>query len=312
MKKYEPIIEQFNNQVKIDKDISPYFTLRTSVIAAVYLEVKTKEDLKTAISICQSKDIPYIIIGGGSNMAVISNRIEAVVIRNAYSSKEVIEETEDSVLLRVGSGYSMTRLAKETAEMGLSGLELHMGLPGTVGGAVVMNSKWTQPDNYVGDSVEKIVLLTKSGEEKTVSREYAKFSYGYSYLQETNETILDVYFRLSVSDPTKVLMRAQEALAYRNKTQPKGNPTSGCFFKNISVQEQELYNLPTRSAGYLIEKAGLKGKKLGSYRISDLHANFILNEGSGNPEDLRAMISLIKERVKDDTGIELREEVLVI
>lgn len=300
------------DRVVEQKNISPYLTLRTQVTAEYFVEARSREDWKTIISLVHHHQIPYFIMGGGSNLAVLSHTVSGLVIRNMYSKKEVLNETEDYVDLLVSSGYSISRLAKETAQAGWSGLEYQFGLPGSVGGAVVMNSKWTNPDSYVGDTVQNATLITSSGEMKTVDREYFAFRYGFSRLQETKEFLLDVTFRLTKADPAVLLERNSFAVEYRNKTQPKGMPTSGCFFKNISVEEQARIDVPTRSAGYLIDSAGLKNTRIGDFVISDVHANFILNTGAGTPQDLQKMVDLIKQKVKEKYDIELREEVLIL
>ncbi len=294
------------------KNISPYLTLRTQVTAEYFIEARSREDWQTIISLVHQYQIPFFIMGGGSNLAVLSHTVSGLVIRNMYSKKEVVHETETQVDVLVSSGYSITRLAKETAEAGWSGLEYQFGLPGSVGGAVVMNSKWTNPDSYVGDTVHAATLITTSGECKTVDHDYFAFRYGFSRLQETKEFLLDVTFRLSKEDPTVLRERNRFAIDYRNKTQPKGLPTSGCFFKNISTEEQERIGVPTRSAGYLIDKSGLKNTRIGDFIISDMHANFILNTGAGTPQDLQKMVDLIKQTVKEKFDIELREEVLIL
>jgi UDP-N-acetylenolpyruvoylglucosamine reductase len=301
----------FGERVQVQKNISPYLTLRTEVHAEAYLELKTEEDWITAISLCKRKNIPYLIIGGGSNLAVVSPHIPGVVLRNVYQEKKIDEERDERVLMKVSSGYSITRLVKETIDAGFAGLQYHYGLPGTVGGAVVMNSKWTHPDDYIGDHVVMATVLTENGQIVEKEASYFQFSYGYSILQEVADVLLNVTFVLEKGDREKLKEQAAAALEYRNRTQPKGKPTSGCFFKNIAPEEQERIGVPTPSAGYLIDQAGLKNAREGDFVVSDIHANFILNLGQGKPEDLQKLITRIKRTVQEAYGIVLREEVLV-
>jgi len=173
-----------------------------------------------------------------------------------------------------------------------------------------MNSKWTHPLSYVGDSVLSGILADNQGVEKKVEKGYFAFDYDYSSLQKTHEFVISVTFRFKKTDPQTVSQRAQEALEYRSKTQPQGKSTCGCFFRNISEKEQQEHKLPTKSAGYLIEQVGMKGKSVGSFVVSDVHANFIINTGGNSrSEDLQQLALLIKGKVRRQFGIELIEEV---
>lgn len=300
------------DRVQSMKDISPYTTLKTKTSAEFFIEVRSMDEWLAVMHIVTSEQIPYFILGGGSNIAILTDVIPGLVIRNVYSAKEILNETDEYADMRISSGYIVTRLAKELAEMGLEGLEYHFGLPGTLGGAVYMNSKWTNPNAYIGDSLVSARLIDTQGNLKEVTADYFEFSYGHSKLQETKEILLDAVFRLKKKDPEELMNRAKGALQYRNETQPKGIPTSGCFFKNISEEEQQQTGVPTKSAGYLIDQAGLKNYAVGQYFVSDKHANFIMNKGGGSPEDLKKIVTHVKETVKQKFGIELREEVIIL
>lgn len=295
-----------------NKNISPYLTMRTQVEASWFAELRTREEWIALAPLLMKKEFHWLLIGGGSNVAIVTGKVDGLVIRNMYQKKEIIADTETTADMVISSGYSVTRLAKETSEMGLSGFEYHLGLPGTLGGGIYMNSKWTRPDAYLGDSLVSAVLIDKDGKEKTVQQDYFNFSYGYSILQDTKELFLEGTFRLAKLNPEELQKRAKEALEHRNATQPKGQPTTGCFFKNITDEQQSEHNLPTKSAGYLIDKAGMKGTQVGDFYISEKHANFIMNKGQGKPEELRQLVTRIKQKVKESYGIELREEVIIL
>ncbi|MBI4004617.1 UDP-N-acetylmuramate dehydrogenase [Candidatus Roizmanbacteria bacterium] len=298
-------------RVQAEKDILPYFTLRTKVIAEYYFEANSREDWENVGKVKAQQAIPLFILGGGSNLAVTQERINGLVVRNTYIKKEITNETDSYVDLKVSSGYPMARLAMETAQEGHSSLEYQMGLPGTVGGAIYMNSKWTHPVSYCGDSLISASLLTDGGVIKEVDHDYFQFAYDSSILQKTKEIVIDAVFRLKKESPESVQKRAQEALAYRKATQPHGVATSGCFFRNISEEQRQKLNVPTRSAGYLIDRAGLKNTSVGDFYISEKHANFIINRGNGKASDLLELVKLIKDRVKEKFGVELKEEVII-
>ncbi len=267
------------------------------------MEAKTAEDLISAKQISLKEKLPLLVVGGGSNLAILQEEIKGLVVKNSYIRKETVKETDKYVDLLVSSGYPVSMLVNETVEAGLSGFEYHKGLPGTAGGAIYMNAKWTKPPSYFGDNLISANLLTSDARVKTVGRDYFQFAYDFSSLQKSKEILLEAVFRLKKEEPAVLKKRADEALAYRKKTQPYGVATSGCFFQNIP---------PNTSAGYLIDKAGLKGYAVGDFYVSDKHANFIINKGNGKPEDLRKLLTIIKDKVKNKFGVELKEEVIVI
>ncbi len=291
-------------------DLFPYLSMRLHTTANYYFEAQLKEDLQKAFQAAHQLHIPFILLGGGSNAVFKGSVVKGLVVKNNVSSITALSATDAEVLIEVGSGTNMGQLVQNLSVQGLSGLEYHKGLPGTVGGAVYMNSKWLHPVCYVGDCVVSAVLIDAEGNEKKVNRDYFAFDYDFSILQKTHELLSSVVFRLQKKDVDFVINRANESVEYRKKTQPVGVATCGCFFRNISIEEQKEHSLPTKSAGYLIDKAGMKGVQEGSFRVSDVHANFIINEGGeARPEDLMILIGKIKSKVKDQFGIILKEEV---
>ena len=292
-----------NHKTKIErnKDLFPYLTIRIHTKAEFFYEAKTRDDLIWAKLYAKAKNIPIFILGGGSNLVPLKEKIPGLVVLNRYVTKEVINEDKDYVELLVSSGYPVSKLVGETISKGWEGFEYHLGLPGTVGGALYMNSKWTKPLNYFGQNLSYAILIDQNGNVKKVSKEYFQFGYDFSILQKTKEIILEGVFKLKKTRPTILNQRAQLALNYRKQTQPFGVATAGCFFKNAG-------NI---SAGYLIDKTGLKGFSFGDWVVSPVHANFIINKGNGKPEDLRKLIDTIKKKVKEKFNIDLEEEVIL-
>lgn len=298
------------NRVEVNKDIFPYLTLRLHVNAQYYFEITKSSDFQNVVYAIQKHNLPFLFLGGGSNVIISHSHFSGLVIRNLYIQKEIVSETNEYVRIRVSSGYPMSKLVTESIEEGVDGFEYHKGLPGTVGGAIAMNSNWNDPMVFVSDNLFCAKLIDKAGNIKTVDRSYFQFSYDYSILKNSNEFLIEADFKCRKTSKTVLIQRSQYAFAHRTKTQPQGKATCGCFFKNISLDEKQKHHLPTSSAGYLIEKAGLKNRKIGSFSVSNTHANFIVNNGSGNPEDLIQLINLIKSTVRKKFGIELEEEVV--
>lgn len=304
----------YKNRLERNKDLFPYLTLRTGVTAEYFFEARGKEELAGVLSASLKAGIPFLLIGGGSNIAVTKSNLPGLVVKNSYMKMEEAGQDKENVRLLLSSGMPMSRVVAETVAKGWEGFEYHKGLPGSVGGAVFMNSKWTRPWTYVGDNLEKALLLDRKGEVKEVGRDYFRFAYDYSYLQDTGEVFIEGIFRLRKSDPAVLKQRAEEAIAYRGKTQPQGVATCGCFFRNIPVEDKERLGLPTTSAGFLIDQSGMKNAVVGDFAVSGVHANFIVNNGKheGATADLLQLIGQVKAKVKEKYGITLHEEVVII
>lgn len=293
-----------NTNIKIErnKDISHFLTLRNHVKVEYFLEAKTREDLIEAQKYSLKNGLTFFLFGGGSNLAITKEKLKGLIVKNSYFDLKILKEDDENVLISVSSGYPVSLLISKSIQNGWSGFEYHQGLPGTVGGAIYMNSKWTKPIVYFGDNLVMGYLVTSSGEVKKVNRSYFKFAYDFSILQNTNEIVLEAVFQLKKDDPIAIKEKAKWALDYRKKTQPFGIASSGCFFRNPGKI----------SAGYLIDKAGLKNFAVGNYFVSPIHANFIVNKGKGKREDLLALLDIIKHKVKEKFNVDLKEEVIVI
>jgi UDP-N-acetylenolpyruvoylglucosamine reductase len=301
-------------RVDENRGLLPYLTLRMGTKAKYFFEAKSREDLINAKRASLVLKLPLYILGGGSNIFFTKPLIIGLVVKNIYQKKLIIQETDDTGEILVSSGYPTNLLVNQLIETGYQGLEYHLGLPGTVGGAIFMNSKWTNPLTYFGEKLIKADLIDTQGKIKSVDHDYFQFAYDSSVLQKTKEILLEVTFRFKKEDKQVLKQRAQLALQYRLRTQPKGVATCGCFFRNIALEEKDRLGLPTTSVGYLIDHAGLKGLRQGNFIVSDKHANFIVNMGrdKAKPEDLLILISLIKEKIKKKFKIDLKEEVISI
>lgn len=299
-------------KVENKKDLYLYLTLKTHVTAEYFIEAKSRDDLINAKRYSLENNLPLFMLGGGSNLAILKKEIKGLVVKNNYKELKVLEEHSDRAVVSVSSGYPVTLLIAQTIAKGYEGFEYHQGLPGTLGGAIYMNSKWTKPPTYFGDRLVYAYLLNKKGEVRKEPRDYFKFAYDHSILQETGEIVLDAVFDLKKADPKILKEKAAWALDYRKKTQPFGIASSGCFFRNITNEEKERLKLPTTSAGYLLDKSGLKGFEVGAFYVSPIHANFIVNRKEGKREDLIKLLEIIKTKVKENYGVELKEEVIII
>lgn len=294
--------------------------------ASLLFEAKNPQDLKLALETVHKLKIPYVILGGGANVLVSDKGFDGLVIKNRAEAvklvgiKGTIGKTGKgikSAVVWTASGTLMNRLARFTLDQGLEGLEFLLSVPGTVGGGVKINAHYEiEKGEFIGNRVASAVLFdTKTGNTKNVDHDYFNFAYDYSKLQDTEETVLEVIFRLDVAkDAQSIWQKAMDNLKRRNEEQPIGIPCSGCIFRNISSEDANRLATPnlTTSAGYIIDSLGLKGIKEGGAEISTRHANFILNTNSATAADVIKLINLIKEKAKNTYGLNLKEEIFYV
>lgn len=315
-----------NNRVRVNEPMSAHTTFKIGGPAQFYIEVSAVNDLIKAVQVAHKLKLPIFIVGGGSNMIVSDRGHSGLVVKNNCRRFELVSVVGkvknktaggginvDKALVMAESGVIMNQLVRFCIEQGLGGLEYQLGLPGTVGGAIYMNSNFPRKSVYVGDCLYKAKLLTRNGEIKEVDQAYFRFAYDKSILQETGEILLSAIFKLEKMDRDILWKRGMEALNYRNSTQPKGL-SAGCTFRNISIADAIKIPTPDRitSAGFLIDKAGLKGKRVGDAMISELHANFIINMGKAKADDVSSLVELMKAEVYKKFGVHLALEVKTI
>ncbi|MCD6569223.1 MAG: UDP-N-acetylmuramate dehydrogenase [Deltaproteobacteria bacterium] len=253
------------------------------------LEVDSTEELLYLVSTLEE----FFVLGGGTNTIFRDGRVPIPVIRLGQSFN-FIKTDKDS--LYVGSATPIAELLDFCTTDGLSGLEFMAGIPGKIGGALYMNAG--AKDKAIMESVSTIEIIDKKG-VRTIKKQDLDYCYRCGGISP-KATIISAHFLLDRASPTVVKKNIATALGHR-KNQPKGY-SSGSIFMNPEGT----------SAGYLIDQVGLKGFKVGGAVVSDDHANFIINQGSATTSDIRTLISIIKKRVKDAFGIELKEEVAIV
>ncbi|MQL92150.1 hypothetical protein Taro_024763 [Colocasia esculenta] len=260
-----------------------------------FLEASSPSQLISAVRYCRARSVPFLIVGKGSNCLFDDRGFDGCVILNRLNSTE----RTGPGAYRVGSGYPFNRLGVECSRDGYSGLEFAGGVPGTVGGAAFMNAGANGQET--SDCIESVQISTTQGWVRVLDRDDLTFGYRRSCFQEMEDlaAILAVTFRLTPS--VSALEQQRRFLERRRKSQPLGEKSAGSVFRNPHDSEM--------SAGQLIEKAGLKGFKLGGAKVSEVHANFFINFDGSTSRDMRGLISLVKEKVHQKFGVELHEEV---
>jgi len=297
-----------SGSVKFNEPLSVYTTLKIGGEADFLVKTNSIEELSQLWRLGASEQVPIKVIGGGSNLLFADRGYLGIVIKLNQSPFEIVSESETSHL-RFPAGYSSHLASLKMLDLGLSGFEAMHGLPGTLGGAVYMNSKWPKEHYQTSDNLISVTYLDELGELVTSPKANLQFGYGFSSFQNKHNLILAVDFVFHKADPIIIKKKHQEVAGYRKATQPVGTKTAGCVFKNITPEEQALNNLHTSSAGYLIDKCGLKGMRVGGMLVSPLHANFFINDQQATAKDYRQLVELVRRQVETRFKVHLVEEV---
>ena len=297
--------------IRCNVPLTPYSTMKIGGKAQIMVTTDNAEILQKLLPLLSKESIPYFVVGGGSNIVFDDKGFEGVVIHLPLGSYS-IEHRGKTTIVEFSGGYLSHLAAQKMISEGLSGLESFYGLPGTVGGAVVMNSKWPKDAFATGEAFIDGMYISEDGSCEMVKKTNLSFGYGYSALQKKAGILVSSRFLVIKDDPKVIQKKCESVMLYRYKTQPHGVHTAGCVFKNISESEQQLHNLPTRSAGYLIDQCGLKGYAVGGMKISTIHANFFVNEHKATSADFDALVSYVCKKVQHKFSIQLQPEVLRI
>lgn len=313
---------KFRGKFREHVPLAQFTTYKIGGTADLFMVVRNAQELAEVAIEARTSGLPVHILGGGSNVLIGDGGIRGLVIKNISTGVRMAGmrgsmksgRINRSVSVEADSGLTMNSLVRYTLEASLSGLEMHLGLPGTVGGALYMNSKWTHPVGYVGDVVTGATILTPENHLRTVSNGYFRFGYDQSILQSSGDIVLSVSFGLIPADSQSLWDVANASVEYRQATQPKGVSTAGCTFRNISALDARTVGTPNHitSAGFLVDSVGLKGYRIGQAMISEHHANFIINLGGATASDVVQLIELARQKVFDRYHIRLQEEIVRI
>jgi UDP-N-acetylmuramate dehydrogenase len=285
--------------------LAPFTTFHVGGPADWLAQIQSVDELEALAADASHSGIPISLLGGGSNVLVADAGVPGVVVRLQLTA--IDRPSPDTV--RAEAGVTINGLVRWTIGRGLAGLEAWAGTPGTVGGAVYGNAHWG--GRNIGDLVTTARLMTRGGQSATVAGTDLGFAYDTSRLQETGEILIWADFRVSPGEPAALRAQARTSLHYRKTTQPLATPSAGCVFQNPGSGDLVPAGIP-RSAGALIDRAGLKGRRLGGARISDHHANFIVNDGGATAADIRTLIEMARTAVRERFGVALRDEVVYL
>ena len=288
--------------IKWNCPLADYTSLHIGGPAEGLCLVDDRDELQAVLRFAQKHSIPWRVIGRGTNLLVKDEGFSGLVLLLGEDFQHISclkKNGSGKFLVTAGGGCGLARLSIRCMEDGLTGLEFAGGIPGSVAGAVVMNAgAWGE---QISDVLTRVDLMTIDGSIR-IQRENLHFSYRrWDDLTNlaTSSVIIAVELELRVGDPEKIRERCRELQEKRRKIQPRGVASAGSFFKNPGQE----------SAGRLIEASGCKGKQIGGARVSEVHANFLVNSGGATASDMFSLMRFVQEKVKGDSGIELEPEV---
>ena len=282
------------NAVRLFEPMALHTTFRCGGCADYFVSPENEDGLRQTLSLCREKNMPYFVIGCGSNLLVSDRGYPGVIIEIGRGLRNI--ETEER-LVRAGAGARLSAFAAKCAEEGLTGAEFASGIPGTVGGAIYMNA-----GAYGGEMkqiVRSVRVLTKEGELVTRSSEEMAFAYRSSAVRTLGDIVLSAEFALERGESEAIFRTMADLNARRRDKQPLNFPSAGSTFKRPEGA----------FAGKLIQDAGLSGFSVGRARVSEKHCGFLINDGGTSAADVYRLIEEVRRIVQEKTGYLLECEV---
>lgn len=280
---------------QLDAPLARYTTLKIGGEAKRLIQPTTVGELACIVDELAKNNEQWFVLGGGSNLLISSRGFAGTVVRTTQITS--VERLESN-LIEAGAGSRLPHLARHAAQWGLCGLEFAAGIPGTVGGGVIMNagahgssmSEIVEEVSVYDSTINKVITLTK---------DELGFQYRRCALDPNKHAVLSAKLRLNTDRPDEIETRIRHNEEYRLRTQPIGSPNAGSTFKNPE---------PTRSAGMLLDQSGAKKLKEGQAAVSALHANFIINLGGATSDQVTTLLQKMQDRVMEKFGVRLNPE----
>lgn len=289
-------LQRLCREVREAEPLRKHVSFRIGGPADVLVLPRALDELRAVVRWLFAEGVPFTVLGQGSNVLISDAGVRGVVLKIGKGVDRVVFEG-DRVTVEAGAG--LPHLARDAAGRGLSGLEFAAGIPASVGGAVVMNA------GAHGHAMQEILIsarvLMQDGEH-VLTPAMLGYEYRTSTLQQRPAVVANASLQLQRSDPDTVRRRTEDWLAHRNATQPIGPPSSGCVFRNPAGDH----------AGRLIDLAGGKGLEVGGARVSEIHANYIVNAGDATAADVSALMRKVNALVEEKFGVRLDPEIKLV
>lgn len=272
-------------------------TFKVGGEADAFLSVKTQEELVKAVNWCCEKEVPYFVMGNGSNLLVSDKGYRGLVIS---IGKEMARITCEGTRITAEAGALLSSVAQTALKNSLTGMEFASGIPGSIGGAMVMNAG--AYDGEMKMIVESVTILLEDGRIRTFSNEEMEFGYRTSRLKREKGIVLSVTVSLQEGNKDAILEKMNDFAARRREKQPLEYPSAGSTFKRPEGH----------FAGKLIMDAGLRGYTVGGAQVSDKHCGFVINKENATADDVYTLICDVQEKVKEEFGVALEPEVILV
>lgn len=286
-----------NEHVLVDEPMKKHITFRVGGPADYYVSPTEVSQIAEVMQLCKEEQVPYFVLGNGSNLLVSDQGYRGVVIQ-IYKNMNQIHI--DGCRIKAQAGILLSQIAKKALEAGLTGFEFASGIPGTLGGAAVMNA-----GAYGGEMKDVLVScehIDKNGIKSRFSGDELNLSYRHSVYSDSSYLITSLTLKLNKGNKDEIKAKMDELMGKRIDKQPLDYPSAGSTFKR-----PEGY-----FAGALIEQCGLKGYQLGGARVSEKHAGFVINADNATSKDVLDLINHCQKTVYDETGVTLETEVKII
>lgn len=286
------------DHILLNEPMREHTTFKIGGEVPVFCKPQEKEQIRKLIKYFAENSIDYYVMGNGSNLLVSDAGFDGVIIQllDDYSHTEIVED-EAGFKVSAQAGARMWRLGMKIAEVGACGFEFATGIPGTIGGAIMMNAG--AYGGEIKDVVDSVIVCDRQGNEILRERDELEFGYRTSAVSKKDYIVLEVVLRLEKGDKDRVRERIDELTEKRNTKQPLDVPSAGSTFK----RPEGYY------AAKLIDDAGLRGLKVGGAMVSEKHAGFVVNTGNATAADVIALTDKIKEKVFEYNGVKLELEV---
>ncbi len=287
------MLGEIRGEVRFKEPLSFHTSLRIGGPADIFVVPQDVEDIRLALSFADREQLPVDVVGGGNNLLVSDRGVRGVVLKLEGCLGRAEFNGEEAV---AGAGVSLSALIREAAALNLGGIEALVGVPATIGGAVAMNAG-TQ-DGSIGDFISAVYFLHADGTMGEFKPGAGSFSYRM-FNAPPGAVLIGARLQLHRRPMADIQKDIKQRLKQKKATQPLALASAGCVWKNP----------PGDAAGRLVEKVGLKGKRLNGAEISAKHANFIVNRGGASAADIRALMDMARERVQSQFGITLEPEI---
>ncbi|HEX3012396.1 MAG TPA: UDP-N-acetylmuramate dehydrogenase [Syntrophomonadaceae bacterium] len=283
--------------MKFNEPMKEHTTFKIGGPVDVMVMPKSIEELQTIITTCASKHFPYIVFGLGSNILVRDKGYRGIAIKLGNSLK-TIQITDNQIYCE--AGIRLSELSRKSADSGLSGLEFAEGIPGSLGGAIVMNAG--AYDGEMKNVITSVQAISPQGEIRTFNSSELEFSYRHSIFQANGFIVVSALMKLKYDSINAIKNKMREFARQRREKQPLEFPSAGSIFR----RPEGFY------VGPMIEKMGLKGYRIGGAEVSAKHAGFIINIGDAAASDVIQLIKYIQEKALNQYGVNLQPEIVII